>query len=50
MLSTIFIIDVIDVIDVIDTGTGTGTGTGLCLVEEVKELGYEILIYFSLLL
>ena len=44
MLSTIFIIDVID------TGTGTGTGTGLCLVEEVKELGYEILIYFSLLL
>lgn len=42
MLSTIFIIDVID--------TGTGTGTGLCLVEEVKELGYEILIYFSLLL
>lgn len=46
MLSTIFIIDVIDVIDVIDTGTGTG----LCLIEEVKELGYEILIYFSLLL
>lgn len=44
MLSTIFIIDVIDVIDVIDTGTG------LCLIEEVKELGYEILIYFSLLL
>ena len=44
MLSTIFIIDVID------TGTGTGTGTGLCLIEEVKELGYEILIYFSLLL
>lgn len=44
MLSTIFIIDVID------TGTGTGTGTGLCLVEEVKELDYEILIYFSLLL
>lgn len=40
MLSTSFIIDVID----------TGTGTGLCLVEEVKELGYEILIYFSLLL
>ena len=38
MLSTIFIIDVID------------TGTELCLIEEVKELDYEILIYFSLLL
>ena len=46
MLSTIYIIDVIDVIDVI----GTGTVIGLCLVEEVKELGYEIPIYFSLLL
>lgn len=39
MLSTIFIID-----------TDTDTDTGLCLIEEVKELGYEILIYFSLLL
>ena len=41
MLSTIFIID---------TDTDTDTDTGLCLIEEVKELGYEILIYFSLLL
>ena len=48
MLSTIFIIDVIDTGT--GTGTGKGTGTGLCLIEEVKELGYEILIYFSLLL
>ena len=47
MLSTIFIIDTdTDT----DTDTGIGIGIGLCLVKEVKELGYEILIYFSLLL